>query len=46
MLEGIDVLIVDHAGNRRTLILNLTDLRKHILSLFSPQVRIIYNLTE
>jgi len=46
MLEGIDVLIVEQAGIRRTLILNLTDLRKHILSLFSPHVRIIYHLTE
>jgi hypothetical protein len=44
MLEGIDVLYIEQAGVRRRLILNLTELRRQILSLFSPHVRKIYDL--
>jgi transposase len=44
MLEGIDVLYLEQAGVQQRLILNLTDLRRQILSLFSPHVRKIYDL--
>jgi transposase len=44
MLEGIDVLYIEQAGVRRRLILNLTELRRQILCLFSPYVRKIYDL--
>ena len=44
MLEGIDVLYLEQAGVRHRLILNLTDLRRRILTLFSPHVRKIYDL--
>ncbi|MCI0352644.1 MAG: IS1634 family transposase, partial [Acidobacteriales bacterium] len=44
MLEGIDVLYIERAGVRQRLILNLTDLRRQILSLFSPHVQKIYDL--
>jgi transposase len=46
MMEGIDVLTIEQAGIHRRLILNLTDLRRQILNLFSPSVRKIYNLPE
>jgi hypothetical protein len=45
MLEGIDVLSIEQAGVRRRLILNLTDLRRQILSLFSSHVQKIYDLS-
>jgi transposase len=45
MLEGIDVLYIEQAGVRRRLILNLTDLQRQILSLFSPHVQKIYDLS-
>jgi transposase len=44
MLEGVDVLYIEQAGIRQRLILNLTDLRRQILGLFSPHVRKIYDL--
>jgi hypothetical protein len=43
MMEGIDVLIIEQAGIRRRLILNMTDLRRHIISLFSQHVQKIYD---
>lgn len=45
MLEGIDVLYIEQAGVRRRLILNLTELRRRILGLFSPHVQKIYDLS-
>jgi transposase len=42
MLEGVDVLYIEQAGVRRRLILNLTELRRQILPLFSPHVQKIY----
>ena len=46
IMEGIDVLTIEQAGIHRRLILNLTDLRRQILNLFSPHVRKIYDLLE
>jgi transposase len=43
MLEGIDVLYIEQAGVQQRLILNLTDLRRQILTLFGPHVRKIYD---
>lgn len=45
MLEGIDVLYIEQAGVRRRLILNLTNLRRQILSLFSSHVQKIHDLS-
>jgi len=44
MMEGIDLLIIDHAGIRRRLLLNMTDVRWQIIELFSIHVHKFYKL--
>lgn len=44
MMEGIDILIIDQAGFRRRLLLNMTDVRWQIVNLFSAHVQKLYNL--
>ncbi len=46
IFEGIDVLHLVQGEVRESLILNLTELHEQILSLFSPQIRKIYDLTD
>lgn len=46
MMEGVDVLIIEHDDTQQRLILNLTDLRKQIVRLFGPHVRKLYDLLE
>ena len=43
MMEGIDVLLIEESGTRRRFILNLTDLRRQIICLFSQHVQKIYD---
>ena len=44
MMEGIDVLIIEHTGFRRRLLLNMTGVRWQIVNLFSVHVQKLYNL--
>ena len=44
MMEGIDILIIDQAGIRQQLLLNMTDIRWQIVNLFSHHVQKLYNL--
>ena len=44
MMEGIDILIIEQAGFRRRLLLNMTDIRWQIINLFSIHVQKLYNL--
>jgi transposase len=44
IFEGIDVVWLEQQGQQLRLILNLTDLHRHILSFFSHHVRKIYIL--
>ena len=44
MMEGIDILIVEHAGLRKRLLLNMTEVRCQIVNLFSIHVQKLYNL--
>lgn len=44
MMEGIDILIVDQAGFRQQLLLNMTEVRWQIVNLFSHHVQKLYNL--
>lgn len=44
MMEGIDILIIEQAGFRRRLLLNMTDVRWQIINLFSVHVQKLYNL--
>jgi len=44
MMEGIDILIIEHAGFRRRQLLNMTDIRWQIINLFSIHVQKLYNL--
>ncbi len=44
MMEGIDILIIDQAGIRQQLLLNMTDVRWQIVNLFSHHVQKLYNL--
>ena len=46
MMEGVDVLIIEQGDVQQRLILNLTDLRKQIVSLFGAHVRKLYDLLE
>ena len=43
MMEGIDVLLIEESGTRRRFILNMTDLRRQIICLFSQHVQKIYD---
>ncbi len=42
MMEGIDVLLIEQSGIQRRFILNMTNLRRQIISLFSHHVQKIY----
>ncbi len=44
MMEGIDILIIEQAGIRRRLLLNMTEIRWQIVNLFSVHVQKLYNL--
>lgn len=44
MMEGIDLLIIDHATFRQRLLLNMTEVRWQIVNLFSIHVQKLYNL--
>jgi transposase len=43
MMEGIDILIIEQAGIRRHLLLNMTEIRWQIVNLFSIHVQKLYN---
>jgi transposase len=42
MMEGVDLLIIEQAGVRRRLLLNMTDVRWQIIDLFGHHVRKFY----
>lgn len=42
MMEGVDLLIVEQAGRRRRLLLNMTDVRWQIIDLFGHHVQKFY----
>ena len=44
MMEGIDILIIDQAGFRQRVLLNMTDVRWQIVNLFSNHVQKLYYL--
>jgi len=44
VFEGIDVVFLEHNGRRVRLIVNLTDLHRHILNFFSQHIRKFYIL--
>jgi len=43
MMEGIDILNIEHDGVRRRLLLNMTEVRWQIVNLFSSHVQKLYN---
>lgn len=46
MIEGIDILNIEHAGLRRRLLLNMTGVRWQIVHLFSIHVQKFYNFSN